>query len=572
MEEIDINYSNANEPQFSLEEEPLIEEELRLLDNSDSGETAGLDSDNGKGKNIRKKSKQILIDNNTQKLLEAYLRKQNKRTRELHFPSLHGNIDLSIINEIGFSNVKALYFYPGNIQRLTNIPEEIEILFAPNNSIEEANDLSPSLRVLNLNKNKIKEIDLTQLTKLEELHISYNELKDLVRLPRTLLVLHCEFNHISDLDLYGLEKLHTLNCTNNPKLQLIHVPPTVINGKYKNNFISVKDLRFEDDYLKMESDYKKKVYEFFNLKNKYEEEKKKILRSAAREQPKNKKINNIKYLKLKKPIKMPPCAGCSGKGGMTFDITAEKYSAQCANNPKCNWRITINRGVFEIREVMLYNYHNQIEVMKELFIETKMDSLFRYLSDTQIKVQFERRSKLYDLYSTHYKQFLDTHNHIYYNEDKTKLIHEKEKEISTHLEEVKRLLAEENDEENRAITLESVVRIQHEKIKPLMQYIQRLKYENMTVEHDVVSGESRLFQHEALCEKLDTLLDGSMTFEEEKRILSEETTEKDVPSKSTDTNNPPDDNVDIPDGPLPGSPNDESESTNSIPEEYEQDQ
>lgn len=533
MEEVDINYNSADMPEFSSAENSLLENEERLRNMSSNNEKMVTDEN---AKLIKKKDyKKKMIDQNTQKLLEAYLRKQNKRVRELHFPPLFGEIDLYTIETLGFKNVKALYFYPGNITGFVNFPESIEIFHAPNNLIEEISGLPSNLQILNLNKNKIKEIDLNGLSKLEELYISFNELKMLYGLPRTLLVLHCEFNHISDLDLYGLEKLHTLHCNNNPKLQLIHVPPTVVNGNYKNNFVSVKDIKVEDDYVKMESDYKKKVYEFFNLKNKYEQEKKKILRSAAREQPKNKKINNIAYLKLKKPIQMPPCAGCSGKGGMTFSITASHYSAQCANNPKCDWKIHINRGFFELRENMLYNYHNHIEVMKELFIETKMDSLFRYLTDTQIKAQFERRSKLYELYSTHYKQFLDTHTHIYYNEDKKKLIHEKEKEINTHLEEVKRLLSEENDEDNRAITLESVVRIQHENIKPLMEYIQRLKYENMSTEKDVNSGEVRLFQHEALCDKLDTLLDGSMTFEEEKRILSAEMTEKDAISKSTDT-------------------------------------
>ena len=509
MQEVQLNYDNAGIPEASNDSmQELVNEQSRLNQNISD---------------VKQRTKhQVDLANSTKQILDAFLKKQSKRTSELHFPSMHGDIDLSILEQHNFTNLHALYFSPGFITQITNIPEQIKLLYVPDNAIERMQSIPESLERLHMSQNQLHTIDLTGATQLKELHVSFNKLKQLERLPRTLNILHCSFNFITDLDLHGIP-LHTLYCQHNPRLQLAHVPETIIHGNYENNLIQIdKTDLLQHDYVPMESDYKKKIAEFFQLKKKYEEEKMKALRGAnknileqfRKRNPRKKTPFFGSTRDFKKPRSMPKCVGCGGEGGMTFEIAEDAYRAQCANNQKCDWTMVIYRGVFNNRERMLYDYHQHLEMLKEMFIEIKMDSLFRYISDQFVKERFEKRTKLYDLYSVHYKQFLDTHTHLFHNDEKKRLIQEKEKEVSAHLEEIKRLLEEEMDvESNVQDTLNSIVKIQCEKIKPLAQYIQRMKYEYMTIRRDEKDS-LILIQNETLADKLDTLIDGSMSMEE----------------------------------------------------------
>lgn len=539
MEEVQLNYDNAGIPEASNDTmQDLIDEQTRLNDNL-------LRETNAKNRN----KYEVDLANNTKQVLEAFIKKQNRRISEMHFPSLHGIVDLDVLKVFNYGNLNALYFSPGHITQIINIPQRIQLLYAPNNAIETMADLPPELEVLQLSKNQLQTIDLTGSSKLKELYVSYNKLKQLDRLPRSLHTLYCSFNLLSNLDLYGL-RLRTLYCQHNPRLQLLHVPDTIDKGIYEDDIIHLDKIDLmEHDYVAMESDYKKKLTEFFQLKKKYEEEKTKALRSANKDlieefrnrNPRKKTpfFGNTKH--FKKPRNMPKCVGCGGEGGMTFEITGESYHAQCANNPKCDWTIMIYRAFFDNRERMLYSYHQQLEMLKEMFIETKMDSLFRYVSDQFVKERFEKRTKLYDLYSVQYKQFLDTHNHLFHNDEKKRLIQEKEKEISGHLEEIKRLLEEEMDaESNVQDTLNNIVKIQCEKIKPLAQYIQRMKYEYMTIQNDDMERRI-LIQKETLADKLDTFIDGSMSLGDDDGSSEEKPASKppsnDIEEAEFDTSN-----------------------------------
>ena len=475
MEEVEINFENADNVVIEKDKEEVEEEE----------------------------------EEEDEELM-AFLETENKKKDEIQFPQLKGVVDLKYLNK--FPNVKTLFFTKGHIRRIKNIPSTIVRINAPNNEIQAIDELPESLEILNVAHNAIKTIDLENALNLTELNVSYNKLAILERLPSSLEVLKCEFNNISELDLKGLS-IKQLFCNNNPKLRLLHIPSTIVDGNYSNNLINQNS--FPHDYVVMQTDYRKKLDEYFKLKSHYENEVKKAYRKANGKKldanrEKNPKKVFQKLRDFKNPKSMPPCKGCGKDGGMSFTITSDVYGAQCANNPKCDWKLAINRATFGNREKLIYEYLTDMEDLKDLFIKSKMDSLFRYFSDDSIKDSFQKRMTSYQFCGEQLKKHVDTHNHIYYNEEKKKLIQEKEKEINTLLEDVKSKLADTTSEERQTI-IDDVVKIQDTEIRPLVEYIRRLRYESFKMIDTNDRTEYKLCTQEVTVDKLDSLLSGTMT-------------------------------------------------------------
>ena len=479
MEEVDdISFANAENKEVDEQDED--EQEIEEQDEEDDDED------------------QTVLD---------FLEKQNKNKTEIEFPQLTGVVNLKSLSN--FPNVQNLFFETGTITSIVNIPSTIIRINAPGNKIQTIDDLPESLEVLNVSRNSIKTIDLGNVPKLKELNCSYNEIAKLGRLPPSLEVLKCEFNKILELDLKGLA-LIKLYCNNNNKLRLYNIPATVIDGNYSNNLINLDtESDFPHDYVVMQNDYKKKLDEYFKLKSHYENEVAKANRKVNKKMLEANRLKNPnkmfqKLRDLRAPKTMPPCRGCGKDGGMSFTITSDAYSAQCANNPKCDWKLKIRRAIFGNREKLIYEYLSSIEVLKELFIESKMDSLFLYYSDNSIKDSFQKNIMTYQYCGEQLKKHLDTHNHIFYNEDKKRLLREKEIEINDLLEQVKMKLADENEESDRQIILEDVVRIQDQEIRPIVEYIRNKRFEYYRMLNN--GTEYRLCTQEVLAEKLDSLV------------------------------------------------------------------
>ena len=166
MQEVQLNYDNAGIPEASNDSmQELVNEQSRLNQNISD---------------VKQRTKhQVDLANSTKQILDAFLKKQSKRTSELHFPSMHGDIDLSILEQHNFTNLHALYFSPGFITQITNIPEQIKLLYVPDNAIERMQSIPESLERLHMSQNQLHTIDLTGATQLKELHVSFNKLKQL---------------------------------------------------------------------------------------------------------------------------------------------------------------------------------------------------------------------------------------------------------------------------------------------------------------------------------------------------------------------------------------------------------
>ena len=469
--------------------------------------------------------------------LNDWLPKQNRQTNELQFPSMRGVVDLIILQKYNFHKVKSLFFSKGTINELINIPNNVEILDIPYNEVTELSGLPNTLITVNVSHNRLKKVDFLTCDKIKSINVSHNHLTIVDNLPESLERLHCEYNHLQKLDLYTTKRLKELYCNNNTdKLQLTHVPDTVIHGDYTNVIVSLKKTNNTFDYIVMEDAYKEKVEKYFRMKSKYETAIQKSRRNLNETFTKTRmNNNNNKYFplhhKIKKELKFkndkPPCHGCGGKGGMLFQITSSQYQAFCSNEQQCDWKIIIHRGLFENREKMLYEYLEYMEGLKQRFIEGKMNSLFQYFDDKYMKTSFEKNMKLFQLYSTHLKSYLDTHNDCYYNEHKKQMILQKAKTIQEKLETVKLMLQDQDED-----LLIEAVNIQMNEIRPLAQYIQRETYDIMQLEQDIESNEFVLYQYPVIASKVDTLLEGKMSVEHFGKLNREDEDEEEKEKQS----------------------------------------
>ncbi|GEM_PF-6500699 len=100
--------------------------------------------------------------------------------------------------------------------------KNLKVLYCPDNEIENV-DLSKNkmLTYVNLDNNKLTELDLSNHEKLDTLYCSSNNLTKIdVSSDSSLLYFHCYSNAIESIDLKGLTKLQMLNVNNNKLKEL----------------------------------------------------------------------------------------------------------------------------------------------------------------------------------------------------------------------------------------------------------------------------------------------------------------------------------------------------------------
>lgn len=486
--------------------------------------------------------------------LGKWLKTQNKRVTELKLPRMRGIVDLSVLNDHDFGHVKALFFSPGELTAIDNIPQGIEVLHISHNKLSHLDALPDTLEILQANHNELTFIAIGDCDRIVSLDVAYNQLSELEDsagvLPESLKTLHCEYNRLKKLDFSSTRKLRELYCKQNPDLKLANLPETIIYGDY-GHLISkdthhensnYKGERVDFDYVADDEEYNDRVRTFFMYKRDYEVRLQKSRKKA------NEGLLNEIYMKknpkfilhdrlgkrLRKIREIPSCRGCGGKKGMKFEISDNKYTAYCANEPACDWKIVIHRGFYANRENMIYEYLEYLEDLKQLFIEGKMDSLFRYLQDKMAKANFDKRMKLYELYSSHLKTFLATYDDLFYNEQTATLLLQKQTDIQEKIEQIKTILKSHADE--YAHPIEDIVRIQQEEIRPLAEFIQREKHVNIFTEEDTVKNVFRLHKCERAPITLDTLLEGK-PYVEHFGTTNHDTPEQDSKDKKKKTNN-----------------------------------
>ena len=426
--------------------------------------------------------------NNTQSntdIINACLLRKNKKITELNInKECSGIVDLLAI-PTDYNKIKAIYFMAGNITQIINIPANITMISASNNKINTIDQFPESIEHIILDNNLFKDtINLSNYIYLKHLNLANNRLVHVIDLPKMIQYLNVEHNLIQELFLTNIVLLSTLYCEYNPNLIIYNSPDTIVNSNYPPNIIFKTTIRSNDtntdntnlDYDDISrqdlTEYKNKLSEYFELRNKYMDK-----------LQKNKQKTNNKNI-------LPNCINCN-KPGMLFSGLNNKYTASCGNEIPCNWKLIIHRGKYHYFRDILSEAINALEDVKEKIIKQKMDTLFGYISESTSAELFDKQVAFYKSSTEILNRYMDLYINYYSNPHKNEIIQQKQQKIQ-------QLLVTINDELGNN-NFDEAVLLQVNEILPLKKYIQKLTYEYMAI--PIIDNKMYLHQDQVTLDK-----------------------------------------------------------------------
>ena len=437
---------------------------------------------------IKEQRETIIKENNTaQQRFNDILENMNhiQKTVEIREP-LHGDLNLSILNEEDFKSIDTIILNEGEITNISNIPHGIIKFVCKKNLLFTAPKLPSSLVHLEITENYLSTIDLAKLNKLTHVNLSHNQLTEIENIPKELIELKCSYNQFTHFDLDGLSKLKVLHISNNKITFVENLPLEIVEFVYENN----PDIEFRNSPIipneKVEEDieqqlsYQESLHKYFKLKFDYEtklyQQKKELYKKSG---------NNIKIARKKISMLKPKCIKCKRAVGTIFTKKDNKYMAMCGNaQDPCKLNIELYAGNFDSLQTKLYEYKEFLEETKDTIIRQKLDTLFNYVDERKSIKKFKQELEDYNILSGALKNLLDTHNENFNNPHKKELIQKKQEIIFEYIENIKKLLEEYEKSDDRDI-LKSAVEIQVKDLLPETKNLRLLMSEHMEMTMDV---------------------------------------------------------------------------------------
>jgi len=438
---------------------------------------------------------EIIKENNTaQESLINILEGLNRSTQLLRIrEALSGDLDFSILKEMGFEYIQFITIEKGKITSITGLPATLSSLICPGNLLVELINLPTNLKDIDVEYNYLTTIDLSRQKQLEYLNLSHNQITKLENLPTTITTLKCDHNKIGRLNLTGLNKLQYFHVSNNPITLIENLPENILNFQMENtpgiefrNFINipnpettVSNLQGSDSEKK---DYTEALNAYFKLKTAYENDLHKMKKKIYADEP-NKKLAKKQILEVK-----PKCIKCKRPVGTIFSNGKEnnRYTATCGDpdpNTRCSLNIVIFTGSHNNIEYILNIFKNEIDDLKDTIIQQKLDALFNYLSEEESVKLFKKELQNYTENSEIYKTILDNYNSLYNNKERKDAIIKKLGDIFKLIENNKILLEDYNKTNNREILL-SALELQVKEIAPEIRNLRMLKHEIMEMDSE----------------------------------------------------------------------------------------
>lgn len=457
---------------------------------------------------IREQREHILTQNNTATTqLLAVLEQTNKRIETLTIKeSLHGDLDFSVIKEMGFGLLREIILDKGDVTSVTNLPDGLVKFTCNDNLLVALENLPVTLEELDVNNNYIEELKLDYLKKLRVLKCESNRLSILENLPTLLEEIYCDNNRLlNTIKLGNIRTLSVLHISNTNVHIIYDFPEGVTDFVMENTPTiefrhasgvpsTIRDAENEDQ--KRNKSYVDALNEYFKLKSSYEKELMKAKRNVYEKAP-TKKMGrtSVKAVKI-------PCIKCKRPVGTQFLIKDNKYIALCGDtrNP-CNLDIQIYNGTLINYAKYMQAYKDDIELSKQTIIRDKLDVLFSYITEQQSVAEFKRDLDEYNINVRMYEELLVVHNEIYNNEVTEEQIVKKNEALFKLNESVYALIVEYENTRNQHI-LEEVVRIQYEQIGAEMRNLRMLKYEVMEMDkrEPTVENENQMIVLDKNCQ------------------------------------------------------------------------
>lgn len=443
--------------------------------------------------NIVQEEIQSIIDENNiaQEQFSEFLQDKNTMVSELHIEDrLHGELDLSILEQNGFNNVTSLIFEEGELIRIQNIPDHLEKLVCPYNLLTELTDLPTSLNYLDIQGNYLSELDMLSVPNLTYLNINENQIATLEPLPKKVESLFANNNKLQSLDFQDVNNIKTVHISSNPITVIRNMPDSV------EDFVSDynSSVRFENSVIPGEKDkadskeqegtpktpFNEAISTYYKMKGEYESNRKiaikKIYRKYEDKTEARSKINDYKH----------PCIKCSRPVNTLFFTKDTTIKAKCGDETTpCSLNIVLETGTYTHLQKELVELRDAIQDGKKNFIILKLNSLFGYNTDEDTKNEYNQRLEEYNFFSELYDGALKENNKIYENEERNTLLDTKQTEFHEKVSTLRRMTSEYN-ETNNTEYLQLISDMYIKEITPLVKEIQKLRYEHseMTVRYD----------------------------------------------------------------------------------------
>ena len=190
---------------------------------------------------INEKREEIIKENNNaQAQLMSLLDTMPTYSQSISFlEPLHGDIDFSILEKLGFDSVNHIRFEAGEITNITGLPKQLFSFICPENLLVNIENLPNSLKYIEIPHNYLTVIDVSKLNDLETLNISDNKIQSLENLPSSLKTLIADHNELKYLDLKNMNNLYKLNISNN-KITSVIIYGCARSAHILTNNLSIK--------------------------------------------------------------------------------------------------------------------------------------------------------------------------------------------------------------------------------------------------------------------------------------------------------------------------------------------
>jgi len=426
----------------------------------------------------QEREKILFNDNTAQQRMVDLLEDMNKKISTLEFSnSLHGDLDFSILFDMGFRGIDTIIIPEGNITDITNLPKGLNTFICKRNLIVSIKSLPGSLTNITINNNYLSEIDVSHIKNLNILDIQNNNIHSLENLPSTITELICDYNKLERLDLSKLTNLKKLHISNNNITVIENLPENLVEFQMENT-PSIEFRNIDTDNLndlmsaekEEDNDYYDTLEKYFLLKNKYEKKMKKAMKQVYDKNNKKKSQNKISSMKYE-------CIRCKRMVNTIFSIKDDRYIAICGDsqNP-CDLKIEIYNGQFTHIEDMLIDAQDSLNDIKNIIIEQKLDNLFGYVSEEDSVSLFKNQITAYNEEMNNYNTLKNTHDELLNKKETQDKITALKNEIFLLKDDITQLLDEYKKTDNKEI-LKNAVDTQITEIIPKMRNIHMLKNE-----------------------------------------------------------------------------------------------
>ena len=400
--------------------------------------------------------------------------------------SLSGNADFSILEQMGFKNIRIISFTKkGQVTAIWNLPPNLEKLQCNDQYLLELENLPTGLIELYCSHNHIQTIDLSKLNKLRILGISDNIFTELENIPSGLEELYCDNNNIRNLDLRNVVSLKVLHISNNKTVIIENLPASIVDFKSENNpYINIDYANSHNEEVtdKISIDYIEALHEYFKLKRTYEtnlhEDKKNAYEKGSNKKTKRRMVSRV----------IPKCINCKKSGGTLFTSKDESYYAICGSKTPCNLNIELHNGFYyETKRNVLNTLLDDLNEIKTNMIVEKLNNVFNYTNEeTSVKL-FKGHLTQFNYLNKECAELLEQCNNEYKDKLREEKIAAKQQQVYTILDSIKELINQYKKDGNTDL-LKNAVEIQIKELNPEIHNLRLLKYEIMEMDFTTKRG------------------------------------------------------------------------------------